>query len=193
MIIWRDRASASPSLPSESIGNVQLLEDGRFEYLENVLREEHAAAGERAAAVEASRWRPDPKDQYVFIDCVMTDVSDLLNDLKPKFDPSNIRIKPPFFGGQAELRLQKDRQFLEVCDGVGVFWGTRHDLDAWMACQSLEESVGERQVPKAIIIKPDTDPVRQAFIYPGFKTHPIHSLSEFIGQVLGQRTPVDGG
>jgi hypothetical protein len=183
MIVQRDSGPAAAGITS-FVSNAQLLDGGRFEYLDSVLRDLMRAKAEATAGFRRKR---DPDQQYVFIDCVRRDIKYVITNLRPAFARKEIQIKARLFRGPEDLRRANDRECLKFCDGAAVFFGSRSDLDTSDTCRWLCESTSERNLPKAVIIKPHTDPERSIFVYPHFKNYPAHELDEFIDQIVARR------
>jgi hypothetical protein len=202
-MITSQESLQAESLDEEAMVRAQVLKGTGFEYLETVLREsmqrQMAEAAQRSAPrpepipepiVEPPDSRPGPSEEplYVFVDCVQDDLGKI-ELLKPMMRVRNIRIRPPVFEGDEEERRQLRDEFLELCHGVAVYFGSRQELKALIACQSLRKvlrSMG-REVPRCVIIDPDSQD-RLETVFPDFDNYRASKVDEFSRRVREWRT-----
>jgi hypothetical protein len=183
----------------EALLRAQVLKGTGFEYLETVLGEsvqrQMAEAEQRAAprpepipAPAAAEETPAEQPRYVFVDCVPDDLAKV-ESIKSVMRGRNIRVRPPVFEGNDEERQQLRNEFLELCDGVAVYFGTRQELKALIACQSLRKvlrSMG-REVPRCVIVDPDSED-RLETVFPDFDNYRASKVDDFSRRVREWRT-----
>jgi hypothetical protein len=188
-IVWRVGASASGAeWPS-----AQVLKDLGFEYLHTLMcqtLENNVSAAEARVALRQEQPRAAaaagaPSPRYIFVECVQSDLQRLL-PLREAFRQKGFVLKFPLFQGDPDLRRRADLQFLMRCDAAAVYFGSRNDLEAYLACQTLEESLTEHAVaiPRVVLLDPYSDPVRQSFVYPDFANLP-YEPDQFVAAIAG--------
>jgi hypothetical protein len=212
MIRWResgrtpDGATSPPSAAPTSTGQAaltegQMLEGTGFEYLHSLIldlfrRTREVSEARRAAHREVAeadklgaahrnngngRGVPAAPPRYVFLDCVHEDLYRLASTLKALRD-AGFLVKVPLFQGDPEVRTKADREFLARCDEVAVFFGSRNDLQTYLACQSIANAIRERRltIRRAVLLDPPDDPVRQCFLFPEFTNYPCMTPDAFV-------------
>jgi hypothetical protein len=180
----------------------EILEGTGFESLASVIVEgiQNVTA---VAEHTVFRWNAsaDPEYKYLFIDCVEADLA-VLERVRPYLHRKKIKLKPPLFQGDPEIRRARDQENLGLCSGVAVLWGSRSDLETNEACRTLaialakleqEEGTQQRPTiptthcerrPRMIILNPHTDPIRKNFCYPKFSNLPLAGFPRKIAQML---------
>jgi hypothetical protein len=198
IIIWRD---GNQPIDVAADGE-QMLRGTGFEYLHSLMCDVYAhnldvatataarrkeAAGADAGAAPGRLGAMQARRRYLFVDCVQQDLF-RLKPLRAVLEAAGVQVKFPLFQGDAAIRLQADREFLARCDGVAVYFGSRNDLEAYLACQNLSNGIRDNGVaiPRAVILDPADDPVRQVFLYPDFVNYPGVESEEFINAVAGR-------
>jgi len=198
-IITSQESLQAGSLDDQAVMRAQVLKGTGFEYLETVLRESMQQQVSEAEQRAAPRPEPIPQPPcpetetaeqplYVFVDCVQDDLGKI-ESIKSVMRGRNIRIRPPVFEGDDEERRQLRDEFLELCHGVAVFFGSRQELKALIACQSLRKvlrSMG-REVPRCVIVDPDTED-RLDTVFPDFNNYRASKMDEFSRRVREWKT-----
>ena len=159
------------------------------------VRESRTEAGmEQAAAVGAGAGgasRPAGA-QFVYVECVKEDLPKL-ESLRVLLEQNGIHIQRPLFqGDEAVLRraneeLLKKDNFQRRCRAAAVYYGTRNDLEAYVACSLLDDALHDSRpdLPMAILLDPADDLVHKSFSYPDFEAFPCSKLDKFVQQILG--------
>jgi hypothetical protein len=188
IIVWRQGTG-----PEQGWPNAQNLKNMGFEYLHSLLHQTlQSSVASLDAEVVARQQRqteigPHGADaRYVFVECVQSDL-ERLAPLRDAFRARGYRVKFPLFQGDAELRRREDQGFLTRCQAAAVYFGSRNDLEAYLACQAMAHTIDDHElsIPRAVLLDPPNDPVRKYFEYPEFTNFP-YDPHEFVDNILGQ-------
>ena len=190
VMVWRqDSASGVSDWP-----NAQMPNGLGFEYLHSLLcqtlqsnvNRAEATAIVRQQAQDDAQARVEGSPKYIFIECVQRDL-ERLRPLRDALQTKGYRVKYPLFQGNAALRRQEDLHFLPRCVAAAVYFGSRDDLEAYLACQAMANAIKEHalSIPRAVLLDPPSDPVRSNFLFPDFTNYPFSSSNEFITSVTG--------
>jgi hypothetical protein len=204
MILWHEGEQVT-GIQAGATSSAQVLQGTGFEDFESLVRnslcasvaigESRTEAGlEQAAAAGAGAGgggRPSGP-QFVYVECVKQDLPKL-ERLRALLEQKGIHIQRPLFqGDEALLRraneeLLKNDSFQRRCRAAAVYYGSRNDLEAYVACRLLDDSLHDRrpELPMAILLDPYDDPVHSYFSYPDFEAFPCSRLEEFVQQILG--------
>jgi hypothetical protein len=185
-IVWR----AGSSSEAADWPSAQVLKDLGFEYLHTLLCQTLDTNVTAAAARVASRKEkmdpppplPSASQRFVFVECVQSDLERLL-PLQLDGRRHSVFVKFPLFQGDATRRRAADAEFLPRCEAAAVFFGSREDLDAYLACQELADTLSEHAVtiPCMVVLDPESDPLRQGFGFPGFQNVAYKDFLALIG------------
>jgi hypothetical protein len=107
--------------------------------------------------------------------------------LQEQWEREGLIVRIPFFEGDENLRRTLDSRFLERCDAVGVYFGTRTRLEATLACQDLYDMLAARAeaIPKAVFLDPCESLERRTFSFEGFRKYPCQQAQEFARELKG--------
>ena len=185
-LMWRDPNSGRGPIDPASAPTAQVLEGTGFEYLVSTLQDVFHQQVISSIPVPPELRFQSASSRYIFIDCVEKDLN-RLERLGTLLNPHGIRLKPPLFRGDESQRQKADSEFLQRCHGVAVYFGSRDDLDAFVACQKLWDGLKRygANVPKVVLLEPADEPIRQHFCYPDFDNYPSQSLDPLIQRLLG--------
>jgi hypothetical protein len=163
-----------------------------FEYLHSVLNHtlQSHVAGCDARIVAQRQLKAEigaggaADAKYVFVECVQSDL-ERLDPLRKAFLARGYRVKFPLFQGDAELRRREDLGFLRRCQAAAVYFGSRNDLEAYLACQAMADTISDHELsmPRAVLLDPANDPVRKYFEYPEFTSYP-YDPDAFVNSIL---------
>jgi hypothetical protein len=125
--------------------------------------------------------------KLLYVECVPQDLAKL-QAFRLRLESRGIRIKPPLFDGDEATRKRLNEEFLQRCAGVVVYFGSRNDLEAFVACQSLWDALQKYHLnmPRAVLLDPADDPVRSFFFYPEFENYPSTQLDAFVERAFGR-------
>jgi hypothetical protein len=190
VIVWRDGAG-----PDQDWPDAQNLKNMGFEYLHSLLNQTFqsnvACADAHIVARQQIRAEFGPRGtteaRYVFVECVETDL-ERLAPLREAFRAKGYRVKFPLFQGDAALRRKEDLGFLTRCHAAAVYFGSRNDLEAYLACQVMADTISDQAllIPRAVLLDPPNDPVRKFFEYPDFTNYP-YNPDEFVSSIVRER------
>ncbi len=189
VIVWRNGAGPDPDWP-----DAQNLKSMGFEYLHTILcqtlQTNVADAAARVVARKQTQAEQAPLTggdaKWVFVECVQSDL-ERLAPLRDAFRAKGYRVKFPLFQGDAALRRREDLEFLARCRAAAVYFGSRNDLEAYLACQAMADTIADQAlgIPRAVLLDPPGDPVRKFFEYPEFTNFP-YNPDEFVNAVTGE-------
>jgi hypothetical protein len=207
LIVWH-ALEGTAQLAPEEVQYAQVLKGTGFEYLDSLLcatflRNTAIASANTEAQHEIAKVRtavaagnghttvdPDiaahPPSRLLYVECVQQDLAKL-NQVRPLLESRGIHLKLPLFQGDESLRKTLNEGFLRRCDGVVVYFGSRNDLEAFVACQSLWDALQKYNLhlPLAVLLDPPDDPVREFFYYPEFDNYPSTQFERFVDHALG--------
>lgn len=193
-IITFQESLQAGSVDQEVTQRAQVLKGTGFEYVINVLLE--SAQRQMAEAEQRAAPRPEPilpppapesaladPPRFVFVDCVPDDLGKI-QSLKSVLRGRNIGIRPPVFDGDDEQRRQLRDEFLALCHGVAVFFGSRQELKALIACATLRNALRSmgREVPRCVIVDPDSED-RLETVFPDFENYRVSKVDDFSRRV----------
>jgi hypothetical protein len=106
---------------------------------------------------------------FVFVHCIETD--------RPKVRRLSKRLGVPvhsrLFQGDESVCAKIDEEFLNRCDGAGVYFGSQSEFEAYVACHELSQKLSQRpQLPKYVFLDPCSGTEREDFFYPDFQNVP---------------------
>ena len=201
MIVWhasRDAQTAGPELQW-----AEVLKGTGFEYMESLLRDmfsrnivaastitgpqQELAKSASASGDSAPGISRPVLSKLLYVECVPQDLAKL-QAFRLRLESRGIRIKPPLFDGDEATRKRLNEEFLQRCAGVVVYFGSRNDLEAFVACQSLWDALQKYHLnmPRAVLLDPADDPVRSFFFYPEFENYPSTQLDAFVERAFGR-------
>lgn len=203
MILWHE-AGPAPGIEAAATRSAQILQGTGFEDLENIVRDclrgsvalgkartESADAQVPAAAAGSATGNKPSSPLFVYVECVQQDLPKLKR-LRALLEQKGIRIQAPLFEGDESLRRRVNEEFLkndhfqQCCRAVAVYFGSRNDLEAFVACRLLDDALHDRRpsLPKVILLDPYDDPVHSFFSYPEFESFPSSRLEELVKRIL---------
>jgi hypothetical protein len=207
VIVWHAADGTAPVAPEEA-QYAQVLKGTGFEYLDSLLcatflKNTDIATANNAAQVELANVRSavaagnghaatetngaaHPPSRLLYVECVQQDLGKL-NQVRPFLESRGIHLKLPLFQGDESQRKKLNEDFLQHCDGAVVYFGSRNDLEAFVACQSLWDALQKYNLhlPLAVVLDPPDDPVREYFYYPEFDNYPSSEFSRFVDHAWG--------
>jgi TIR domain len=204
MTLWREGEQVT-GIEAAATSRAQVLQGTGFEDFEYLVRDSlRSSVALRKSRTEASMEQAVAKDaggvgatraagpQFVYVECVRQDLPKLVR-LRELLEQKGIRIQAPLFEGDETLLRRTNEEFLKNdnfqrrCRAVAVYFGSRNDLEAFVACRLLDDALHDRRpdLPKAILLDPYDDPVHSFFSYPNFEAFPSSRLEDFVQQMLG--------
>ncbi len=126
--------------------------------------------------------------RYVFVKCLQQDAA-RLTPMRQALEARGIHLRLPIFEGDERRRNEVNAELIQRSRGVAVYFGSLNDLEAYDACQTVLSTTqsSDPPVPKAVVLDPDTDPVRQGFWYPDFKSYSASSVERVVEHLLSGR------
>jgi hypothetical protein len=195
MIVWRESgARGEPGAVT-----APALEGTGFEYLDSALREAFrltvdSAAASAAVREEIARAAASGRNgngasamKYVFVECVQQDLA-RLEPLRAALRSQGIDVRVPLFQGDEAARRRISGTILTQCHAAAVYFGSLNDLEAYLACQRLSDDIQHQalSMPRAILLDPPNDPIRQYFFFPEFSSYPSSTPEAFAKAVIGE-------
>lgn len=184
LIVWNEPVPGQGVAAAHQVEGQRLHGTG-FEYVLDVINESVVkfAGTSRLTAV----LRDDDPARYVFVKCLPQDAARLAT-IRQAIEAKGMRMRLPIFEGDERRRDEINVELIQRSKAVAVYFGSLNDLEAYDACQTVARSVpaNEHPVPKAVLLDPDTDPIRQNFWYPDFQNYPSSSIERVVEHLVGE-------
>jgi hypothetical protein len=177
-LIWPDPNSVSGKKKYPDFPTAKNLA-GTFEFLESILCD---VVRQRISISQEPCVTGKNKDSLrLFVKCPKVD-RPKLSALKSSLDPEHVEIVFDIVEGDPQALRAENAKRVSWSKGVAVFYGSRNELEAQLACNELVETLDElgADLPKAVLLDPDTDEDKKAFFYLDFEKYSSHSFDPLI-------------